>query len=640
MVNKLSLVRSVKLNSASSLTIPWLALGALVTARLEAQTDPAPVLLEPFTVFSTRVALQEPVSTFAAPVSALVYEPQVDVQARGFAEGQADVSIRGGTFENTGFTVGAVPVYDPQTGHYSAELPISSYQLGAPEVRVGQAAAATGFNGTAGSVAYGWRPIRTGGAVSVGAGGDDLARGEIYSGFLAEEKLGGFSVGADAAVARAEGDGTRAWKDTNGVVRDSGFGFERVSGRVQLSNAVSQTDFAAGYQDKDFGWPNLYAARPTTALRYEREELQTKLFVVNNYTKLGADGDFVQGGAYYRGHRDHYSIPLLGANSYHQTLVRGVAFDGRQTVFSGTALRYASGVIADDLDSNSLVFGRFMNRTQVYGSLVAEQTVTVSETRDLVISAGSRYDDSNRDGSEFSPQGGIELIQEKALLRRLYLSYDESTQLPTYTALNGSTGGLFGGNPNLPRANAQNLELGGEWVANSWSLQSAVFYRQDDNLLDYIFDPTGALGTSRRAAAVDLDTYGLEAFVRYSLESWELMAGYTYLDKNDNYVAPRNGSFYALNYAEHRLTLGGISRLGGGFELRVDNEFRLQADNALRRHGSDNILSAVGLFYQVPRVKGLTLNAQVENVWDTDYQDVPLVPSAGRAWSTGATYLW
>ena len=640
MVNKLGLLRSVKLKSASFLTVTSVALSALATARVEAQSADAPVQLETYTVFSTRVALQEPVSTFAAPVSALVYEPQVDVQARSFAEGQADVTIRGGTFENTGFTVGAVPIYDPQTGHYSAELPFSSYMLGAPEIRVAGENAATGFNATAGGVAYAWRPIRTGGAVSAGLGGDELVRGEIYTGFLAGQKIGGFSIGADASIASAEGDGTRKWKDTNGVARDSGFDFQRVSGRVQVANAVSQTDFAVGYQDKDFGWPNLYAARPTTALRYEREELQTKLFVLNNHTELGEDGDFIQGGAYYRGHRDHYSIPLLGANSYHQSVVRGAAFDGRQSIASGTALRYASGVISDDLDSNALTFGRFMSRTQLYGSLAAEQTVALNENRDLVLSAGTRYDDSDRDSSEFSPIASVELRQEKAALRRLYLSYDESTQLPTYTALNGAPAGLFGGNRNLPRATAQNLELGAEVTLDAWTIQSAVFYRKDDNLLDYIFDPTGALGTSRTAAAVELDTYGVEAFVRYSQARFDLLAGYTYLQKADNYQAPRNGSFYALNYAEHRLTLGGVARLGAGFELRVDNEFRRQAFNALRREGADNVLSAAGLFYQVPGVTGLTLNVQIENVWDTAFQEVPLVPSSGRSWSTGASYVW
>ncbi|MCU0792337.1 MAG: TonB-dependent receptor [Opitutaceae bacterium] len=635
------------------------ASGLVTAAELgEGGVGGEPVELDRLTVFSTRVALQEPTGTVAAPVSALRFEPQVDVQGRGFAEAQADVTIRGGTFENTGFSVGALPIYDPQTGHYSAELPASPHMMDAPEVRVGGAHAATAFGATAGTVAYGWRPIETGGAASVGAGGDDLARAEIYSGFAAEPSSGGWIVASDVSVARAQSDGAWRWRDPNppfvaapfaGIKRSSSAEFQRVAGRVQLRNARSQTDVFAGYQDKDFAWPNLYAARPNTPLRAEREQLQTKLVLVNHRTQLETDGDFVQGGAYYRGHRDNYSIPGFGVSatnpSRHQTVVRGAAFDGRKTVREGTALRYAAGVVGDDLDSNTLNTsgpgtGRFMSRTQVYGTLQGEQTFVLSETRELVLSAGGRYDDSNRDGSEASPLASVELRQSAGTLRRAYLSYSESTQLPTYQALNSSPGGLFGGNPDLPRATAQNVELGADWAAGGWTMHTAVFRRQDDNLLDYIFDPTGGLGTSRRAAAADILTHGVELFAQRSWERFDLLLGYTFFEKDDEYLPPFEGSFYALNYAEHRLTVGGVVRLGGGLELRMDNELRRQADNALRREGNDNVDTAVGLFYRVPGVKGLVLNAQVENLWDTAYQDVPLVPHSPRSWSVGASYAW
>ena len=86
--------------------------------------------------------------------------------------------------------------------------------------------------------------------------------------------------------------------------------------------------------------------------------------------------------------------------------------------------------------------------------------------------------------------------------------------------------------------------------------------------------------------------------------------------------------------------MGGVARLGAGFELRADNELRRQAENPLRQEGRDNVDTALGLFYHVPGVKGLMLNVQVENLWDTAYQDVPLVPHTSRTWSAGATYVW
>ena len=93
-----------------------------------------PYELPVFTTQAPRVANPEPAATFAMPVSALRFEPLVDVQSRNLAEGQADVALRGGVFEQTGFRVGAVSLYDPQTGHYFAEIPIAPAMLGAPRV--------------------------------------------------------------------------------------------------------------------------------------------------------------------------------------------------------------------------------------------------------------------------------------------------------------------------------------------------------------------------------------------------------------------------------------------------------------------------------------------------------------------------
>src|SRR3954468_11922303 len=95
------------------------------------------VNLPEVTVYSPRIANQAPAGTFAMPVSALRYEPRVDIQARNLSEGQADVTIRGGTFETTGFQIGAVTLIDPQTGHYFAEIPVAPALLGPPEILTG-----------------------------------------------------------------------------------------------------------------------------------------------------------------------------------------------------------------------------------------------------------------------------------------------------------------------------------------------------------------------------------------------------------------------------------------------------------------------------------------------------------------------
>ncbi|MCX6933568.1 MAG: hypothetical protein NTZ29_12960, partial [Verrucomicrobia bacterium] len=57
-------------------------------------------------VVSARVANQVPAGTFSMPVSGLRYEPRVDFHARNLGEAQADLTIRGGTFETVGIRIG------------------------------------------------------------------------------------------------------------------------------------------------------------------------------------------------------------------------------------------------------------------------------------------------------------------------------------------------------------------------------------------------------------------------------------------------------------------------------------------------------------------------------------------------------
>jgi vitamin B12 transporter len=106
-------------------------LAAPLLTTLFAQSDTI-VEMPGVKVDMPRIANQDPAGTFAMPISALRFDPRADVQARNLAEGQADVSIRGGIFENTGFKLGAVNLYDPRRGTTSQKfrlLPISSALL-------------------------------------------------------------------------------------------------------------------------------------------------------------------------------------------------------------------------------------------------------------------------------------------------------------------------------------------------------------------------------------------------------------------------------------------------------------------------------------------------------------------------------
>jgi hypothetical protein len=613
-----------------------LSLLPLAVATTFAQSTP--VELPELPVYSPRVAIQDPVGTFAMPVSALRFEPSVDVQGRNMAESQSDIAIRGGIFENTGFKVGAVSLYDPQTGHYFAEIPVAPAMLSAPEILTGADNAVRSWNANAGTVAYQWRPIGTAGRLTASFGEFDTERGELYQGWRSGTAVLGRTLAGDAAFAHSQSDGSLPFGEHE---------FTRYNARLQLAGAHGQTDLFYGYQSKFFGWPNLYTPFANV---YETENIQTNLVVLNHREELGG-GDFVTVGGYYRRNKDNYVFNRADPGAYNPAFATGPAFHTTWVYSASAEARITTGEIHwnvaatfldDELKSSSLVFGNFNTREHVKLSVAPERLWALNGERSLTVKAGAAYDDTNRDGSAVSPVAQITLdhIAPAAGVETLYVSYAKSTQTPTYFALNSkASAGLFRGNAGLGRETSQNVEAGVRGGHGNWVVTAAVFQRRDDHLVDWIYNTS--LSNARTASAVDIDTTGVELIARYSGKSVDLVFGYTGLTKDADYgTTAVDASFYALNYPKHRLTAAAIVRLGAGWEIRMDNEVRLQAGNMLRKSDDDAVISSAGIYFSPRRMKGLRFSVEVENLWDSDFQEVPAVPAAPRQLSGGVSFTW
>ncbi len=597
----------------------------VIAAAVRAQGGEEPLILPKVSVYSEQVANQVPAATFAMPVSGLAFEPQVDVQARNFAEAQSDVAIRGGIFENTGFKIGALAVFDPQTGHYLAELPVAPAMLSSPRILTGAANAAAGFNAGVGTVSYGWNPIATRGELALAAGEYHTNRATLYQGWM-RPLADGKALGVDVEAAHSESDGSVPFGDHE---------FKRFSGRVQLRDASSQTDLFFGWQKKFFGWPNLY----TPFGFNETEDLETELFALNHRAWTSAT-DYWELGAFYRRNDDDYefnrAVPGASNPFQHVTHLRSLALSGRQSR-GPYAVVYQAQVARDDLRSTALTFGRFHTRDYLKVSFIPEWAANTAAGQ-LTLQAGATYDDTNRDKGAISPLVSASLRLNSSW--RIRAEYSESTQVPTYTALNSSaTSGLFRGNPDLGRETSRNLESGIEWIGGAWHVQASVFRRWDDDLVDWTYRQ-GV--TARSANAVDVATSGMEFVATWRSPRLDVVLGYTWLDKAADYgSATIDASFYALNFARHRWTAALVARVAAGWEVRLDNEYRVQEKNLLRVKGGDEaLLSGVGLYYLPAAWRGLELSARIDNLWDSDFQEVPAVPAGRRQIVFGAAYHW
>jgi len=619
--------------------VPMTALSLLIGVPAIAATNNSETntAIEQITVQGQATANTVPVGTYGSPISNLEYDPRIDLQSRNMAEAQADVSIRGGIFESTGFRIGAATLMDPQTGHYFAEIPIAPEMLSKPQVFTGVDNALYGMNSSVGTISYGWQAIQNGGSIALGTGNNDLNMQRIHGATLLP-----LTDSVDWAVG-IEGEYSRSASD--GSIRYGDHDYDRASGRIQLQGPTSQTDVFFGYQTKFFGWRNLYTPFGVN----ETEDLKTRLLIINHKQDYAIDSNF-EVSAYYRRHNDHYIFSRENPavfQAFHQTEVKSLAASGRHGMTPALALNYSAQVATDSIESSSLE-NNFTSRNYLKLSLVPEYQLQLADDQQLSLRLGASFDDTNRDDSQVSLIGDISWNKTNAEggSDKLYLSYAEASQVAGYTAIGGSeTGGLFRSNHNLQRERSKNLELGVVFERDSWQLDGAVFYRWDNDLTDwtYSFDSVSA----RSANPVDIETLGLELIVSKRFATADIIASYTMLDKSEDYPATTitgaasiDASFYALNYPDHRLTLGAVWRPLEGWEIRLDNEWRQQHDNTLRNGDDEALFTHLTASYFPAQLDGVKISLAVDNLWNESFEEVPGTPGRGDQYSLLFAYSW
>src|SRR5208283_54294 len=304
-----------------------------------------------------------------------------------------------GIFENTGFRIGGAFLFDPQTGHYFAELPVAPAMISAPRILTGVDNALGGFNADVGTVAYDWQAIRARGELTLTAGQYGSYDGSIYQGVVSDTRLAGRVLAADAEVAVSSSDGSVPFGDHH---------YQRYDGRIQLAGDGSQTDLFYGYQAKFLGWPDLYTPFGSD----ETDDLETALVLLNHRITWGP-GDGLEAAVFWRRNKDDYAFdrfaPVGAVHPFQTTTwMDGLTVSGRNDL-GVIGIGYDAAVLTDNLKSTSLVFGPFHSRTYAKFGVDPEKAWSLGDGRRLTVKTGVTLDDTNREGSAVSPLAEIAL---------------------------------------------------------------------------------------------------------------------------------------------------------------------------------------------------------------------------------------
>lgn len=553
-----------------------------------------------------------PIQTIA---DILQYLPGLDVRTRGANGAQADVSMRGGTFDQVLVLLNGVSLNDCQTGHYALDLPVTPAMIERIEVLQGCSAELSGaFSGAINIVTVRGDGLRVVGQMT--AGMNELVHPEIAVSGAHEEVQ--WSVAAD--YSRAIGYyAPRPTEKEQTACRNSDY---------QLANMYLRTcwrglDVQAGAQWKDAGLGMGYGFGSQDQFDATRTAFASARYTHHwNAWRLETQ-------ASYRAHYDRYEWHRGQVSNRHWNHHANAAVSAHYASRIGTT---SFGIDARNEHIRSSNLGNhnrlqanwFASQTFYYAGLSA--SIGVNGTYHT--SFGYHTGGEANIGYTWKRTGGIHLHANRSL------------RMPTFTDLYYDAGNQLG-NPDLKPEEAWLIGMGykGDFkfmISNfksQLSISADAYYRMGRNIIDWVYAPEDIKRPYHAQNQQQVNAAGAEIAVVYRLNEWlrcvSAEYAYTYLDLD----LKESGSRY-LDYLSHKLTVHlehGIYRgFGAAWTLRFqkrEGQYN-DAEGAVRDYEPVWLLDG-SVFWQNHTIR---VSADCTNMTNTRYYDYGGVLQPG-AWA-------
>ena len=538
-------------------------------------------------------------------VDLLRSDPSLNLQARSGEGVQADLSIRGTTFEQSLVLVNGLRVNDPETGHLNLDIPVPLDAITRVDILHGS-----------GSTFYGSDAI--GGAVN-------LLTGAPAPGFTLVARSGAGNYGSLENHLRAAysngpfADQLTASRDTSdGFMYDRNYSSNALANETWLKSAPGTTDILLAASDRPYGANDFYGAYPS----WER----TKAWLASIQQQLGSRTAASFG---YTRHTDEFVLfvdqPAIYENNHITTSYEG-ALRRADELGRNTTLAYGLEESGDTILSNSLgVHAR--NQGAGYANL------SLRSLRRFSLSIGAREAVLSSQGSVFSPSAAAAYTLTKTI--RLRASAGHGFRQPTYVDLYYADPATIG-NPNLKPESSWSYEGGTDWTpANGRLTFTAVGYRLNEtNAIDYSKQQlaTAALTAAEPWQAVNVPTLnitGAETSLRIRLSGTQQLQ-LSYTANHSGNLPPNYISEYAFNYAAENAIFAYTGSFGQVTAHTQVNVVQKTTQTAYPLWDIDLARNAGAVR---PYLRLL-------NLANTGYTEIPFVPMQGRTIMGGVELNW
>ncbi|MGB8013682.1 MAG: TonB-dependent receptor [Terriglobales bacterium] len=526
-------------------------------------------------------------------VDYLQLDPSIDLQERAPDGVQADLTIRGSTFEQTLVLVNGLRMDDVQTSHHDLDLPLPSAALERIEILPG-----------AGSALYGSDAI--GGTVNF------ITGPPLYSEAEAGAAIGNFGINqetlAGGFVARRVDEQLSVARDfSTGFIPDRDYRSLTIFSNTGVRTSLGRSLIMLGLGDKPFGADQFYGPYNS----WER----TKSWFAGLKQDLGTKTEFDFG---FRRHTDEFILlrddPSVYENNHIDHGWQG-AVRRTERLGQNSSLFYGGEGFYDSIHSNNLG-----DHWRTHGALYADYDVRA--WRRFSFSVGAREEIFDTNGTQFSPSvtGGVWLKPGW----KLKASASRGFRLPTYTDLYYSDP-VDIPNPKLLPESAWSYEGGLLWdQGGHYKAEVTIFDRRERNDIDYVASSASPISSSNPWQAENiarLNFTGVEASFEYRLHEQRFDVAYTGLYGTQGAL---NGlqSEYIFNYPSNDAALSWQGMLPGKIVAR-------SRIGVVQRYGRDPYAlwdASVGREFRNVRA-----HLAFSNLTNTGYQEITGVAMPGRS---------
>ncbi len=567
-----------------------------------------------------------------SPEDILEYIPQLDIRQRGKHETQADLSIQGGSFDQSMVLLNGINISDPQTGHFHLNLPLDLSSIQQIEVVTGASARRFGSNAFSGAINLVTKPVDS----TFLNAGFRYGQHNFYKAHL-KTNLGGKNVSTLISLNSSSSDGYREntdFRTTHAFIHSL----------TRPGKLVAH--LMAGVNFRAFGANAFYSPRFINQYEETRTGLAAlKLVKSNPHTIWTLATSFRIG-------RDHFLLDRHDPSFYsndHLTMVAGVDFSGKISSVAGltqTGLNFRREAIQSTSLGEPLEQENWVNYkntiTFTHGHVRNQFNWNINHTYAMgpFTFSGGMLVNLNSD-MDYLPHvfPGVDLRWQLPGWFGIYTSVNQSMRLPTFTDLYYQ-GPSNVGNPHLIAERATTFELGIFRANRGFHAGGNVFYRQGKDMIDWIWMEDEKWHTMNLSR---IDAVGGDIQLQYNsplregkifhVESAGLSYTFTHLTKVSQEVISR----YLLDNLRHKVTAAVGIQLYKRFFISLKSSYQQRNGtylwyDAARGSSSEQpyksfVLLDVKLAYPVWRI---WFFVETTNLLDAQYNDIGNIIQPGR----------